>query len=211
MKPPKIKLPKFYFDLRRLGPITIIGLFMFVTIGHVANFTGSFEQEKWRWLGLLYAIAVDVSIVICSQFTKWKTTRLWAWIGYFVFVAASGVMNVAAIDPQTFAAWVYATFPTAAISLLGFLYGQVANLAEGKENRERKKSEKATAPVAEVSLSDSQSGNGSKPKAEYVCWCGRSFAHQNGLNAHKRIHNGANGAESVTETVSGAKTESALD
>ena len=205
MKFPKVKLPKFYFDMRRIGPLAIISLFMAVTIGHVAAFTGSFEQPAWRWLGWPYAIAVDSAIIICSQFTKWKTTRLWAWVGYFVFVAASGAMNVAAVAPIKWAAWVYATFPTAAISLLGFLYGQVDRLAAGKENKKRKESEDKTAPVAVPSLAGSQSGNGSGKSGLHVCWCGRTFAHQNGLNAHQRSHSGDNGGEAVAETVSGAE------
>lgn len=104
--------------------------FMIVTVGHVAGYTGSFEQSGSEWLGWPYAIAVDASIAMCAYLTRWATTRRWAWIGYFAFVTASGALNVAYIDPQVWGEWIYALFPTGAIALLGFLARDVELLAE---------------------------------------------------------------------------------
>jgi hypothetical protein len=128
-------------DLRYLAVILVIGTFMAVTVGHVANYAGSFESAGWQLLGWPYALAVDAAIVICAWLTRWKTTRTWAWIGYFAFVLASGAMNAAAIKPWTepgieaVFAWIYALFPTAAIGLLGFLARNAEAVAERSKPR----------------------------------------------------------------------------
>lgn len=123
-------------DLRYLAVALVIVVFMAVTVGHVANYAGSFESSGWQWLGWPYALAVDAAIVICAWLTRWKTTRTWAWAGYFAFVAASGAMNAAAVQPwarswpEWVFAWIYALFPTAAIGLLGFLARQAEAVSE---------------------------------------------------------------------------------
>jgi len=124
-------------DVRYLAVALVIGTFMSVTVGHVANYAGSFEANGWWWLGWPYAIAVDLAIVICAWLTRWKSTRLLAWTGYITFALASGAMNAAAIKPWTQVsivesvfAWVYALFPTAAIVLLGLLARDTEKVAE---------------------------------------------------------------------------------
>lgn len=104
----------------------IVGLLMAVTVGHVAEFTGSLEPGGNRWLGWPYAIAVDLAIAACAWLTTWATTSTWAWVGYVLFVGASGAMNVAHVRPwergaDAIGAWIYAVFPTVAQALLGFL------------------------------------------------------------------------------------------
>lgn len=129
-------------DTRWLAVGAIIGVFMLVTVGHVAAYAGSFEADGWAWLGLPYALAVDAAIVVCAWMTRWKTTRTWAMFGYAAFVLASGAMNAAAVKPwaqpwpyEFFAAWTYALFPTAAIGLLGFLARQAEVVAEHGKKR----------------------------------------------------------------------------
>lgn len=128
-------------DTRWLAVATVIAVFMAVTVGHVANYAGGFEAGGWSWLGWPYALAVDAAIVLCAWMTRWKTTRAWAWAGYFAFVAASGAMNAAAVRPWALPwpdrafAWVYALFPTGAIGLLGFLARKAEEVAEHGKRR----------------------------------------------------------------------------
>ena len=137
-----------FIDARRIAPLAVIVTFMVVTIGHVANYAGSFEAPGWLWLGWPYALAVDVAIIICSYFTKWATTERWAWAGYLSFTLASGVMNAAAIQPWAKAnpipAWVYAEFPTVAIALLGFLYRSIDKLVASKERKHSESNEESS-------------------------------------------------------------------
>ena len=128
-------------DSRYLAVAAIIVVFMLVTVGHVAHYAGSFEDGGWTFLGWPYAIGVDAAIVVCAWLTRWKSTRVFAWVGYFAFVAASGAMNAAAIKPwlqpwpEWLFAWVYSLFPTAAIGLLGFLAGAAEVVAERSHKR----------------------------------------------------------------------------
>lgn len=128
-------------DNRRKFLIAIIATFMVVTVPHVAIYAGSFEPLDSFWLGWPYALAVEASIIACAYFTKWQTTRVVSWIGYFCFVAASGIMNVGYIEPETFPAWTYALFPTTATALLGFLYRQVDRLVQVTEASKRTKAD----------------------------------------------------------------------
>lgn len=128
-------------DNRRKSLLIIITTFMLVTVPHVAIYASSFEPHSSFWLGWPFSIAVEASIIICAFFTKYQTTKLWGWIGYFGFAVASGIMNVGYIQPDTFPAWTYALFPTAAISLLGFLYRQVDKLVQGTEASKRTKTD----------------------------------------------------------------------
>lgn len=129
-------------DRRRIPPALVIGLFMAVTVGHVAGYVAQFEHTGSEWLGWPYALAVDLAIVVCSYFTAWATTRAWAWVGYGAFVAASGIMNVAYVAPwqrpDWWAAWVFALFPTAAVALAGLLYRRVDQLAGNAERRKER-------------------------------------------------------------------------
>ena len=128
-------------DIRYLAVALVIGTFMLVTIGHVANYAGSFEVNGWWWLGWPYAIGVDLAIVVCAWLTRWQRTRAWAWLGYFSFVIVSGLMNAAAIQPwlepwpDWLFAWIYSLFPTTAIGLLGFLARQAEQVAERGKRR----------------------------------------------------------------------------
>ena len=115
------RITKTPMDKRQVAAYAVIIAFMIVTVGHVASYTGSFEAGGWRFLGWFYAFGVDASIIVCAWLTRWKTTERWAWVGYVSFVVASGALNVAQVAPASLGAWVYATFPTAAQALLGFL------------------------------------------------------------------------------------------
>lgn len=137
-------------DNRRRSLLIIIFLLMVVTVPHVAIYAGSFEPPGSFWLGWPYSLAVEASVIVCAYFTKWQTTKGWAWAGYFGFVVASGIMNVGYIQPDTFPAWTYALFPTAAISLLGFLYRQVDKLVLVAEAGKRPRAESAPAEAADV-------------------------------------------------------------
>jgi hypothetical protein len=140
-------------DNRRKSLIAIIFTFMIVTVPHVAIYAGSFEPPSSFWLGWPYSLAVEASIIVCAYFTKWQTTKVISWVGYFVFVVASGIMNVGYIQPETFPAWTYALFPTAAISLLGLLYRQVDKLVLIAEAGKRvsKQATETTGKLPEVS------------------------------------------------------------
>lgn len=165
-------------DNRRKSLIAIIVTFMVVTIPHIAIYASSFEPALSTILGLPYALAVEASIIICAYFTKWQTTKLWAWIGYFVFVFASGVMNVGYIEPTTFPAWIYATFPTIAIALLGFLYRQVDKLVYAKESQH-----KPAQASTQLAVEPAQA----KLNAFLCQQCEKEFATVQALNAHKRF------------------------
>jgi hypothetical protein len=125
-------------DTRRFLPALVIGIFMLVTVGHVASYAGGFEPPGWAWLGWPYAIAVDLSIVVAAFFTQWKSTRL-AWWLYAAFVVASGFLNVGAVKPwqrsgfDVASAWVYALFPTLALAGLGFLERDAAKLSRRRD------------------------------------------------------------------------------
>lgn len=109
-------------DRRQLASYAVIAGFMAVTVGHVAAYTGSFEPDGWRWLGWVYALAVDVGIIACAWMTQWKTTHL-AWPAYIILIIGSGLLNVAQVAPwkRDLGAWIYAILPTVAQGLLGFL------------------------------------------------------------------------------------------
>ncbi len=126
-------------DRRQAAAYGVIALFMAVTVGHVANYAGSFEPDGWAGLGWLYAIAVDGAIAVCAWLTLWKTTRTWAWAGYILAVVASGLLNVAQVQPWTrdFGAWVYAIFPTVAQALLGFLARDAGTFTKSRSSDER--------------------------------------------------------------------------
>lgn len=130
-------------DNRRKSLIAIIVTFMIVTVPHVAIYASSFEPPVSFWLGWPYSLAVEASIIVCAYFTKWQTTKVISWVGYFGFVIASGIMNVGYIQPLTIPAWTYALFPTAAISLLGLLYRQVDKLVLVAEAGKKTKAESA--------------------------------------------------------------------
>jgi hypothetical protein len=132
-------------DKRRIPILLVIGFFMLVTVSHIALYAGSFEPDGLSGFGWPYALAVEVSIIICAYFTKWQTTQRPAWLGYFAFVMASGVMNVGFIQPESVPAWTYALFPTAAISLLGFLYRQIDTLVKPAERRQSAGNTESTA------------------------------------------------------------------
>ncbi len=123
-------------DRRQASAYAIIALFALVTVSHVANYTGSFEPSGWNWLGWLYALAVEGTIAVCAWLTLWKTTRTWAWAGYILAVIASGLLNVAQVQPwsRDFGAWVYAVFPTVAQALLGFLARDAGTFTKRRDN-----------------------------------------------------------------------------
>jgi len=164
---------------RQHAAYAIIGLLMAVTVGHVAAFTGSMEQGGWMVLGWPYALAVDLAIATCAWFTRWKTTRVWAWAGYFAFTAASGALNVAAVRPWSqvlpWAAWIYALFPTFAIALLGFLARDAELLAE-RSKRSKHRAEPAPPPAPQ--------NNGHE--AHLCAWCSQEFNTRQALSAHLR-------------------------
>jgi hypothetical protein len=171
-------------DNRRKSLVAIIVAFMIVTVPHVAIYAGSFEPPGSFWLGWPYSLAVEASIIVCAYFTKWQTTRVIAWVGYFVFVIASGIMNVGYIQPLTFPAWTYALFPTAAISLLGLLYRQVDKLVlvaeAGKRARVLATGSTELAPASQELAPASQE--------LYQCdECPREFSTKQALGAHKRF------------------------
>lgn len=184
-------------DNRRKSLLLIIFTFMIVTVPHVAIYAGGFEHPSSFWLGWPYSLAVEASIIVCAYFTKWQTTKLWAWVGYFGFVAASGIMNVGYIQPETFPAWTYALFPTAAISLLGFLYRQVDRLVQVTEAGKRKGAEGA--PVVSMEPARASTSQQELAPDAYLCQqCEKEFATVQALNAHKRFCAGkvaANGVE----------------
>ena len=167
---------------RRRITYAVIGALMAVTVGHVAAFTGSMEPQGWQWLGWLYALAVDLAIVMCGAFTRWKTTRAWAWSGYFAFIGASGALNIAAVQPWTqtlmWAAWIYALFPTCAIALLGFLARDVELLAERSERAKHR-----TTQPAQPAQPEPQS-NGRD--AHRCAWCSQAYDTRQALSAHLR-------------------------
>lgn len=170
-------------DNRRKSLIAIIVTFMVVTVPHVAIYASSFEPPISFWLGWPYSLAVEASIIVCAYFTKWQTTKVISWVGYFVFVFASGIMNVGYIQPETFPAWTYALFPTAAISLLGLLYRQVDKLVLVAEAGKKTRSE--SAPV--VSIEPAQATQ-EIAQATHACdECDREFSTKQALSAHKRF------------------------
>lgn len=175
-------------DNRRKSLLLIIFTFMIVTVPHVAIYAGGFEHPSSFWLGWPYSLAVEASIIVCAYFTKWQTTKLWAWVGYFGFVAASGIMNVGYIQPETFPAWTYALFPTAAISLLGFLYRQVDRLVQVTEAGKR------TIKQGTVSMEPAQSQHVPALSGLVCLQCGATagkngipFSTQEAVNAHMRF------------------------
>ncbi len=174
-------------DKRPLISYAAIVVFMAVTVAHVASYAGSFEPEGWQAVGWFYALAVDASIAICAWLTRWKTTRVMAWVGFFSFTVMSGLLNVSHVKPwqyggwEAIGAWAYALFPTAAIALLGFLARDAELLAERSEKSKRRKAEKENKPAPE----QSQAGNGSKSA---TCpYCEKGFATHQAVNAHLRF------------------------
>ena len=166
-------------DRRQGAAYAVIGVFMMVTVGHVAAYCGSMEPQGWAWLGWPYALAVDGSIAVCAWLTRWETTKSWAWVGYFAFTAASGALNVAQVRPwaqeAALGAWVYAFFPTLAIALLGFL----ARDASKFRKRSKSSDGSGTDQAAPVPATASQ--------GVVVCEaCGKVCQSQNALNAHRR-------------------------
>lgn len=124
--------------IRKLLPLIVVALFSAVTLGHESQFIGSFETSAWRWLGLPFAVGIDVAIFISIYFTQWKSTERVAWWSYVVFALASGALNMAqvlgtAIEQQRFGnGWLadlgigagvitVALFPAAAQTVMGFL------------------------------------------------------------------------------------------
>lgn len=147
---------------RRWLPIIIALLFQLVTIRHEAAYVGSYETPGWEWLGIPFSIGVDTATFISLFYTKWATTRKWAWISFVLFVAASAALNLAHIFDVAIAGDRFgqgllpdlvtgmgvatvALFPTAAIVVMGFLERETDGF------RTRKK----TAPQSTVSPSPS--------------------------------------------------------
>lgn len=163
-------------DARRFLPLFVIGLFIAVTITHEAYYAGSFEQEQYRLIGWSYAIAINLSILVTEYFTRWKTTRRWAWLAFCTATIGSGMMNIAYIRPwelvnvNSLFAWVYATLPTIIITLLGFLASNVSKLAGAQESRWRTQEERSI--------------------EKHVCFCGESFSRPIELAQHTREHIG---------------------
>lgn len=135
--------------IRRWFPLVIAALFMIVTVGHEANFIGSFEPAGWAWLGLPFSLGVDLATFVSLYFTRWATTRTWAWRSYVVFVSASGVFNLAylfgvAAESGRFGRGLVADavlgigvatvalFPPVAISVMGFVEREAEGLRKPK-------------------------------------------------------------------------------
>ena len=158
---------------------------MAVTVAHVASYAGSFEPDGWRWVGWFYALAVDASIAVCAWLTRWKTTRVMAWVGFFAFTVASGALNIAQVRPWDFElfTWIYALFPTAAIALLGFLARDAEELATISE-ASRKGREKAKAKrVAELAASQVQPALTDAQITEYKLL----LLNRNGTSAKEKV------------------------
>lgn len=122
-------------DNRRFWVLSVIILFMIVTVAHVAFYAASFEPPTTRIMGWFYAVGVEACIIITAYYTKFKTTRAWAYIIFLGLVIASGILNIGYIEPEGIPEWTYAIFPTAAIASLGFLYRQVDTLVKPAEGR----------------------------------------------------------------------------
>jgi len=186
-------------DNRRKWIIGSMVPFGLVTIVHVTAYAASFEPSLWTaWLGLPYAVAVEMAIIVAAYFTRWEKTQRIAWAGYFAFVIASGLMNVGYLAPEftlsvaAVAAWTYALFPTVAIALLGFLYRQVDSLVAGKEAKAARASETASdKSETALRIERVQPAQLPEPAALPVVTCnvcGVTFGNRYQLSAHKRVH-----------------------
>jgi len=119
-------------DRRQIALTAVIVLFMAVTVGHVAAYTGSFEPPGWAWLGIVYAVGVDLGIGVCAWLTRWKTTRGWAVFGYAILTFMDGTFNVGHVRPwehdAPLSAWMYSLLPTAIQAILGMLARQLSKM-----------------------------------------------------------------------------------
>ena len=167
---PKPKSSRKRIDNRRFAPLFVIGLFVLVTISHEAFYAGSFEHEGFKVIGWPYAVGMNMSILIAEYFTRWSTTRKWAWAAFYVVSIGSGMMNVAYVRPWTvigidgFFAWIYAILPTVIIIFLGFLSSSVGKLASSQEARWE------------------------RLQGKYMCFCGEKFSSSISLKKHIASH-----------------------
>jgi hypothetical protein len=202
--------------MRKL-PTILAGLFIAITLARVASFSAEAMQAGvlgWIFsigLGLsVYASAywtrVSASSRDGNEDRRSRSTRVMAWIALVLFAVADGFFNLAEVlrtvtdSNLRNAAILYGAFPTLAAALLGALQGYVDRLPVAPQRNNIPAALRAYAvgklriPVdapqlASVATVEPQLPAKHTEQQPYKCGdCGRTFAKQNSLAAHARVH-----------------------
>lgn len=202
-------------------PMILAGAFLAITLARVAGFTAD-TMSAGVLFGWLFSIGLGVAVYGSAYWTRNATTRKPALFALFLFIAIDAFFNFAhvwhgakRIDMlATTGAVLYGLFPTAAVALLGWLQTSINKLPPGSQGAKR---QRLTANVYDwlaskfaVEATESEpEPTMSEPKPQpvrFACGCGRTFATQNGLNAHKRRHTVAvSGLERIETHPNGRK------
>jgi len=168
--------------LRRLLDVDQLLIFFLlaVTINQMGYFLASFAPPGWGWIGYVQAVAIDLAIWRSAWWYRRYTgrkQRRWALVGVVGFSLVSGCYNFgyytlrAPAMAAPLRAGMAAVLPLG-VALLSYLYGQ-------------KDASKFAVSDPSEPASEAPAKRAKPPRI--VCEsCGRSFAHVNGLNAHKR-------------------------
>jgi hypothetical protein len=202
--------------MRKL-PTILAGLFIAITLARVASFSAEAMQAGvlgWIFsigLGLsVYASAywtrVSASSRDGSEDKRSRATRIAAWASLILFATADGFFNLAEVlrtvtdSNLRNAAYLYGMFPTLAAALLGALQGYVDRLPVAPQRNNIPAALRAYAvgklkiPVDAPQLTEVANAQPQLPakhteQQPYKCVdCERTFAKQNSLAAHMRVH-----------------------
>lgn len=188
----------------------LAGVFLAITLARVAGFTAE-TMSAGIVFGWLFSVGLGVAVYASSYWTRNQTTRKSAVVALAFFILVDAFFNFAHVwmtaahssGLATTGAVLYGLFPTAAVALLAWMQTSVNKLPPGATGAKRQRltaniydwladkfavsANAEIMPFAETKPEPTTSEPEAKP-ARFVCGCGRSFATQNGLNAHQKRH-----------------------
>jgi len=148
-----------------------------------------------RWLGYVQALTIDAAALICAYRMRRKSQRKVAVAAWAFFCSVTALLNsmyYVQVGVSVPLAVALGCWSPVAVLLIGWLKASTdavsdrsAKAAATRAERKRDKAEAARTKEEEAEA-------GADVQPAYVCsfpGCGRFFASQNGLNAHKRAHN----------------------
>lgn len=184
----------------------LAGVFLAITLARVAGFISE-TMGAGILFGWLFSVGLGVAVYGAAYWTRNATSRKAAAVALTFFILVDAYFNFAHVwltashtsGLATGGAILYGLFPTAAVALLGWLQTSVNKMPPGSHGAKRQRltanvydwlADKFAVENIEATV-EKAPATVSEPEAEpvrFVCGCGRSFATQNGLNAHKRRH-----------------------
>jgi len=186
-----------YWGRFNFETLVIIAILLTDT-GHTGSYLATFEMPSLRFLGYIQALTIDAAALICAYRMRRKSQRQVAILAWAFFCSVTAWLNsmyyiqAGVTVPQAVALGCWSPL---AVLLVGWLKGGTDALsdrsAKAAATRAERKMAQAEAKAKVASIQEEEAAEEAKVQPVYICPvadCGRSFANQNGLNAHMRVH-----------------------